>query len=454
MANYLDKTGLEKVWQKVKDHDTLTQTACNNYTDSAVQTAQGTLQANINAVSGRVTTVEGYFTSGKAKEAVKATQDGDGEIISSTYIKATQKGVANGVATLDANGTVPASQLPSFVDDIVEGYYHNGKFYTTSAHTTEIPGESGKIYVDLVSLKTYRWSGTAFVVISETITIGTVTGTAYDGGLGAGLRNDFDSFQSATEEALEDIEGSIPTTYIKNASVSGNVLTITKQDNTTVTFTDNNDDTGATSVEVNGSGNAVTSASYSATTRKLTLTKGTTFLTSHLYRPIKVNGTQKLANNSATALDLVAGSNITLSESGGAVTINSSYIDTGATDVEVTGNGNVVSGASYDATTRKITLAKGVTALTSHQAIKTLKTDNTTAQTASASETITGSGTINLHKVSKTGNYNDLLNKPTIPTVNYPVTDVQLNGTSIVVNKVANIEISVISDADLDDILV
>lgn len=47
-------------------------------------------------------------------------------------------------------------------------------------------------------------------------------------------------------------------------------------------------------------------------------------LTSHQtmkYRPIKVNGTQKLGDTSATALDLVAGSNITLTESSGAVTI-------------------------------------------------------------------------------------------------------------------------------------
>ena len=58
------------------------------------------------------------------------------------------------------------------------------------------------------------------------------------------------------------------------------------------------------------------------------------------------------------------------------------------------------------------------TVLTSHQSIKKLKTDNTTAQATSASEDIAGSGTINLHKVSKTGSYNDLNNKPTIPTVN------------------------------------
>lgn len=60
-----------------------------------------------------------------------------------------------------------------------------------------------------------------------------------------------------------------------------------------------------------------------------------------------------------------------------------------------------------------------------HQSIKTLKTDNATAQATSASEAIAGSGTINLHKVSKTGSYNDLLNKPTIPTIptNYVTTN-------------------------------
>ena len=52
-----------------------------------------------------------------------------------------------------------------------------------------------------------------------------------------------------------------------------------------------------------------------------------------------------------------------------------------------------------------------------HQSIKTLNTNNTSAQTASSSEAIAGSGTINLHKVAKTGSYNDLNNKPTIPTV-------------------------------------
>lgn len=52
------------------------------------------------------------------------------------------------------------------------------------------------------------------------------------------------------------------------------------------------------------------------------------------------------------------------------------------------------------------------TVLTSHQSIRTLNTNNNTSQTVSASESISGSGTINLHKVAKTGSYNDLLNTP------------------------------------------
>ena len=69
--------------------------------------------------------------------------------------------------------------------------------------------------------------------------------------------------------------------------------------------------------------------------------------------------------------------------------------------------------------------------LTGHQSIKTLKTDNTAAQTASSSEAIAGSGTINLHKVSKTGSYDDLNNKPSIPVVtNYYWADVQVSASS------------------------
>ena len=99
-------------------------------------------------------------------------------------IPMTMKGKANGVAELDANGTVPAAQLPSYVDDVVEGYMDGGKLYKEEAHTTVITGETGKIYVDLHTEKTYRWSGSTFVVISETLALGETSSTAYRGDRG------------------------------------------------------------------------------------------------------------------------------------------------------------------------------------------------------------------------------------------------------------------------------
>lgn len=83
------------------------------------------------------------------------------------YVTKSEKGSANGVATLDGNGKVPSSQLPSYVDDVIEGYYYNGQFYTDSAHTQLITPETGKIYVDLDTNKTYRWGGTTYVEISQ-----------------------------------------------------------------------------------------------------------------------------------------------------------------------------------------------------------------------------------------------------------------------------------------------
>lgn len=80
------------------------------------------------------------------------------------------------------SGVIDAAHLPSYVDDAIEGYLNGGKFYTTKsssgAYSGEIKAEAGKIYVDLSNNKTYRWSGSTYVVISETIALGTTHSTA------------------------------------------------------------------------------------------------------------------------------------------------------------------------------------------------------------------------------------------------------------------------------------
>lgn len=101
-------------------------------------------------------------------------------------IPSSQKGTANGVASLDQDGKVPSSQLPSYVDDVIEGYLSGGQFYVETSHSTQITAESGKIYVDLTNGKniTYRWSGTTYVEISKSLALGETSGTAYRGDRG------------------------------------------------------------------------------------------------------------------------------------------------------------------------------------------------------------------------------------------------------------------------------
>ena len=92
---------------------------------------------------------------------------GLGNVTNDSQVKRSEMGVANGVATLDANGKVPASQLPSYVDDVIEGYYHEGTFYEEATHTTAITPETGKIYIDLSTNKSYRWGGSTMVEIAS-----------------------------------------------------------------------------------------------------------------------------------------------------------------------------------------------------------------------------------------------------------------------------------------------
>lgn len=109
--------------------------------------------------------------------------------ISATYIATSTKGQANGVASLDADGLVPSTQLPSFVDDVVElitisatapascatgDKYLNStdkKIYTATGFNTwgvtGVAPEKSKIYIDLSTDLSYRWGGTAMVIITS-----------------------------------------------------------------------------------------------------------------------------------------------------------------------------------------------------------------------------------------------------------------------------------------------
>lgn len=109
---------------------------------------------------------------------------GDIADLETNKIDKTQKGAVNGVAELNEAGKVPSSQLPSYMDDVIEGYYYNNKFYEESTHTTEITAEKGKIYVDLSTEKTYRYSGSLYIEVSPSLGLGETQYTAYRGDRG------------------------------------------------------------------------------------------------------------------------------------------------------------------------------------------------------------------------------------------------------------------------------
>ena len=136
----------------------------------------GTLKTDMTTVKGAVTTIQGDYVSkirkinGKDLSADITLSASDVEAI-----PISQKGVANGVAELDENGIIKTSQLPSFVDEIIEAD-SKSDFPTT--------GESSKIYIALDTNLTYRWAGTQYVEISPSIALGETSSTAYRGDRG------------------------------------------------------------------------------------------------------------------------------------------------------------------------------------------------------------------------------------------------------------------------------
>ena len=92
-----------------------------------------------------------------------------------TPIDESRIGAANGVASLDASGRIPASQIPGGFDNIEE-YDNLAAFPTT--------GEEGKIYVAKDTNLTYRWTGSQYVEISPSLALGETATTAYRGDRG------------------------------------------------------------------------------------------------------------------------------------------------------------------------------------------------------------------------------------------------------------------------------
>lgn len=197
---FLDTTGLTHLWEKITaklgnkvDKVSGKGLSTNDYTTDEKNKLAGIASgANKTTVDTALSSTSTNPVQNKAvNTAISGLKTLVGDTSVSSQISAAitaQKGKTSGLAELDSTGKVPAAQLPSYVDDVIDGYLSNSKFYTTKGsdgtYSGEITGESGKIYIDLNTSKTYRWSGSAYAVISETIALGTTSSTAFRGDYG------------------------------------------------------------------------------------------------------------------------------------------------------------------------------------------------------------------------------------------------------------------------------
>lgn len=163
-----------------------------------VKSQRTAIDGSINSVSGRVTTLESW-------------KNGIGN-----------KGAANGVASLDSGGKIPASQLPAGYDnvDMLQSFvttnpssnmqigqkFYNTKtkkiFTATSATTgVETAVEGGdKIYINITENKSYRWTGAKMVAVGDGsgVALGTTSSTAFRGDYGNTLYTNFGSGTNLT----------------------------------------------------------------------------------------------------------------------------------------------------------------------------------------------------------------------------------------------------------------
>lgn len=105
----------------------------------------------------------------------------------------------SGKADLE-NGKIPISQLPSYVDDMLE--YEDISSFPLS-------GETGKIYIARDTNKTYRWSGTTYVEISESLALGETSSTAYAGNKGKANAEAIGTIANLTTTEKRNLVGAV-----------------------------------------------------------------------------------------------------------------------------------------------------------------------------------------------------------------------------------------------------
>lgn len=201
---------------KIVVNDGLEDFALLNKVDDTKQlVVKGNITATNKLVCSKVATNEitdvyesyGYNIKFDAKGIhINNTMINDDDIVNKKYVddsnnslsaKIDTKQDKGNYATLDESGKVPESQLPSYVDDVLE-FSSKSSFPTT--------GETGKIYVATDANLTYRWSGTTYIEISQSLALGETSSTAYAGDKGKKNAEDIASLITSLGETNDSLD--------------------------------------------------------------------------------------------------------------------------------------------------------------------------------------------------------------------------------------------------------
>lgn len=176
MGTYLDKTGLSKVWVKVKEHDTATLTAAKNYTD--------TLKSGLTG---------GTVTVNTSTNATKALNDGDGNKISTTYVKAT-----------DLTNTLKSYATTTALGNLEQGL-DTGDIVVDHANkaTNDINGNS------ITSTYATKTSLNSYVKKTDFIDADKIDVQAYGQNTVMGQFQGLDEFITLVDGAIADLDGDI-----------------------------------------------------------------------------------------------------------------------------------------------------------------------------------------------------------------------------------------------------
>lgn len=143
-------------------------------------------EAEIDRIENKFDGVTDKLEDALQKE-IEDRKAGDTTITNSLNAFISTKGQPGGLAELDSTGKVPAAQLPSYVDDVLE--------FSTKAQFPQT-GETGKIYVSKDTNLTYRWTGTQYLEISQSLALGETPSTAYPGDKGKANRDALNSMHT------------------------------------------------------------------------------------------------------------------------------------------------------------------------------------------------------------------------------------------------------------------